>query len=658
MKRCPECRRDYYDDSLLYCLDDGSALLEGPLSEDASETAILPSSEARDAIENAGKKKMRISWLVAGFLAAAVLVYGGWRFGRSGSATQGALGIERVTLTPLTNDLGYEGEPTFSVDGETVAYTSNRTGDFEIYIQQVSGGPYRNITESPNSDDVQPAYSPDGKQLAFVSSRSSVSSLRYEGYDLPLMGGDIWVMPALGGNARRVAREGNFPSWSPDGSAILYISGPAYQQKIYRITANGGEPAEIVPKGMSGYDAPRFLLYPVYSGDEKWIAFEADSTNAFGWRQIWVMNSESGEAQPIAQGRSPKWNADSTAIIYSNSEPGRNLSLWQVPFSTSQGKATDKAEPLTVGRGRDIQAAVSRDGRTVAFAGVDFSFNVETLAFDAETGKVSGSPVEITSGRWVSYFQSFSPDGKSIVIESHQDNRSHIWKVQKDSKPVQLTAEAVYEDTIPRWSPDGRNILFKRKQVKDGRPIDTLWRMSDDGANPHVVEADPWAGGISWMPDGRRVVFVSNIDHQIYLLDTANSSRTKLTNEGKIVPILAVNPDGNWVVFQTLESGTIDLKVVGIEGGGSRTVVATPHQDYHPFISPSGKWLYFQRDHKNIWRVPGPAQNWRQAEPEQITNLLESGLFLEDPQISRDGKQLLYAKGNTTSDIWIMKFEK
>src|SRR4030095_4926641 len=42
MKRCPECRRDYYDDSLLYCLDDGSALLEGPASMDEPATAIFP----------------------------------------------------------------------------------------------------------------------------------------------------------------------------------------------------------------------------------------------------------------------------------------------------------------------------------------------------------------------------------------------------------------------------------------------------------------------------------------------------------------------------------------------------------------------------------------------------------------------------------------
>jgi hypothetical protein len=52
--------------------------------------------------------------------------------------------------------------------------------------------------------------------------------------------------------------------------------------------------------------------------------------------------------------------------------------------------------------------------------------------------------------------------------------------------------------------------------------------------------------------------------------------------------------------------------------------------------------------------VPGPAQDWRQAEPEKVTNFPESGLFLEDPQISRDGRWLLYSRGRITGDVWIM----
>jgi Tol biopolymer transport system component len=101
------------------------------------------------------------------------------------------------------------------------------TGNFEIFLKQISGGPDINLTRN-DADDVQPAFSPDGKQIAFVSTRASSSNLLYPGVDFSLLGGDIWVMPTLGGSARRVAESGNFPSWSPDGKMIIYTRGTSW----------------------------------------------------------------------------------------------------------------------------------------------------------------------------------------------------------------------------------------------------------------------------------------------------------------------------------------------------------------------------------------------------------------------------------------------
>ena len=98
----------------------------------------------------------------------------------------------------------------------------------------------------------------------------------------------------------------------------------------------------------------------------------------------------------------------------------------------------------------------------------------------------------------------------------------------------------------------------------------------------------------------------------------------------------------------------MDLRTVSTDGGPSRVVVATPSEDYHPSFSPSGRWLYFQPDHKNLARIPGPAQNWREAKPETVTHFPESGLLVEDFQPSRDGHQLAYARGRMTADVWIL----
>ena len=255
MKRCPEYRKDYLDDSLLYCLDDGSALMQGTVTDEPATIIIDKEGSSRRS------KFWKYAGSGIGIAAMCGILILIWKYGGVSSRRPSTVDLSAVSLTQLTNDPGYEGEPTFSPDGETIAYVSNRSGNFEIYIQQVSGGAYRNISENP-ADDVQPAYSPDGKQIAFVSTRTSSTGLRWEGYDLPFMGGDIWVMPALGGNPRRVATDANFPSWSHDGSSVIYTSGIPFDQKIYRISALGGTPQPIIPHLELASGKPRFLLYP------------------------------------------------------------------------------------------------------------------------------------------------------------------------------------------------------------------------------------------------------------------------------------------------------------------------------------------------------------------------------------------------------------
>jgi Tol biopolymer transport system component len=557
--------------------------------------------------------------------------------------------LDAVTLTPLVIDPNYDGEPTFSPDGDTLAYVTNRTGNFEIFRKQISGGAEINLTQNA-ADEVQPAFSPDGRQIAFVSTRASSTQLIYRNANFALMGGDIWVMPALGGLARRIAESGNFPSWSPDGSALIYTSGPQNTQKILRIPASGGEAREIPLTFKVGDLTSRTFFYPSYSSDGRWIVFEGQQGDA-----IFVVSATGGEPQHVARGRHPVWNADSTAIIYSNGEPGKNYSLWQVPFALASGTVAGDAAPLTVSRGRDTQAAVSRDGKSIAFTGEDVEFNIETMPFDAETGRPMGAPQVITAGHSLNYFFDVAPDRRSVVFETHRGTNFQIWRGDIGKAGVdQLTSDANADDHNPKWSPDGRTIAFTRKGVKEPDGKTTLWLMAQDGANPQPLFEG--VNNIRWMPDGRGIVYHSLLDRQLYVFDLAAKSARRVTSEAGIAGQFTLSSDGRWAVYQsTLNSNNVNVRAVSISDGKSRAVVETPREDYHPFLSPSGKWLYFQPDHKNLYRVPGPAQGWRQAPAEKVTNFPESGLFLEDPQISRDGRQLFYSRASITGDIWIMK---
>lgn len=619
-----------------------------------SNSLISAQMQRPAIIESTPKSRLSLPMLIIGALVVLGIAVVAWLLGRSSvSSRPSTLALESVTLTPLTTEPGYEGEPTFSPDGETIAYVSDRTGNFDIFLKQVSGGPDIQLTTS-TADDVQPAFSPDGKQIAFVSTRSSETGVFYPVTDSPMVGGDIWVMSALGdkgGNARRIAEQGNFPSWSADGKEILYMSQARGQiPKIYRVPSAGGVAREVALKFRADQSPAAYAFYPRSSSDGRWITFQGNND------LIYVVSASGGEPQMIARGKAPAWSADSGAIIYSNKEPGKNLSLWQIPFSLAEGKPAGRAEPLTVSRGWDLHAAVSRNGKMIAFTAEEDSFNVEAVAFDAESGRVGGEPKPLTTGQNINFFVNFAPDARSVVFQSARGSSTHIWRADPGSPPVQLTSDPEFNDTYPRWSPDGHSVSFIRGPVGGPPSSQGLWLMTADGANPQKL-ADGF-GWYAWMPDGHAIVGSSRATRQHVLIDLATKQQRPITNEEGVVQVVTVSPDGKWIAYQTNLSGNLDVRVAPVAGGESRVAVATPRSDFHPFFSPSGRWLYFQPDHKNIYRVPGPAQDWRQAEPEKITDFPESGLFLEDPQISRDGRWLLYSRGRITGDIWIMNLGK
>ncbi len=111
-----------------------------------------------------------------------------------------------TSVARLTHDPDFSESPTWSPDGTMLAFASNRTGNFEIYVRRVEGGQEVNVTNDPGQD-FQPAFSPDGNSIAFVSTRSSRTGMvkigAASGAEFRTFGGDVWVVPALGGQARR-----------------------------------------------------------------------------------------------------------------------------------------------------------------------------------------------------------------------------------------------------------------------------------------------------------------------------------------------------------------------------------------------------------------------------------------------------------------------
>jgi Tol biopolymer transport system component len=197
-------------------------------------------------------------------------------------------GAGETALRQLTQGRASDLEPAWSPDGARIAFMSDRDGNWEIYTIDVEGGDVQRLTDH-QADDWLPAWSPDGRQIAFVSDRDSNR--------------EIYVMEASGDNVRRLTEDGatdTYPAWSPDGKQISFVSNRSGHSELYLISFAGG------PDG--GADGLRQLTHDgasvwvsAWSPDGSHIAFTSDRD---GNREIYVM------AVPTEAGGAPEGSPD------------------------------------------------------------------------------------------------------------------------------------------------------------------------------------------------------------------------------------------------------------------------------------------------------------------------------------------------------------
>ncbi len=154
MKRCPECRRDYLDETLLYCLDDGNMLLEGPASMDGPATAMLPpsnfASEAGTLAQIhttektavfptvAAKKPFQTGrWIAVGVLALLLIGAAAAAYFKFSAIKSPELSFESAKFTRITNH-GSIGDSAISPDGKWMVYVAREGQTASIWLQQVS----------------------------------------------------------------------------------------------------------------------------------------------------------------------------------------------------------------------------------------------------------------------------------------------------------------------------------------------------------------------------------------------------------------------------------------------------------------------------------------------------------------------------------------
>jgi serine/threonine protein kinase/Tol biopolymer transport system component len=567
-------------------------------------------------------------------------------------------------LTRLTSDPGLTFQPALSADGNLLAYASDRSGEgnLDIWVQQVGGGAPIRLTHDP-ADEHAPAFSPDGRAIAFRSERGERG---------------IYVVAALGGDARLIAERGRGPRFSPNGNEIAYFVGDFFYAQIFVVPTSGGQPKQLQL-------GPDFSIagHPLWSHDGKRLLFAGrrQSQSQFDW---WVA-SLTGDP-PIKTGAfaalgrreinlsfeivPAAWEGKEEFVLFS-APSGDTTNVWRIPISSRSGKVSGEPERLTSGAA--LEAFPSAAGDHLVFSSLSSQIDVWSLPVDADSGKVTGELQRLTNDAAADTRPSISQDGTKLAFLSNRSGNNDVWiKDLTSGKETPLTATPIPE-TRARISRDGLTVAYNQ-QGANRQP--SIHVVSAQGGVPKVVCSDCGTLlGIS--ADGKKIIYSPGVGgsplHQ-FMLDVESGQKTEVllsTTYGKYRPLFS--PDGRWFTF-TASVGSNPRRVfVAPSGGGvggreSDWIAVTDAwpTTNQPDWSPDGNLTYFvsgQHGILCIWAQRlDPVTKHRVGQSFEVHHFASSRLSLNnghlaDVSLSVARDKLVFSMGERTGNIWMVKLE-
>jgi serine/threonine protein kinase len=390
----------------------------------------------------------------------------------------------------ITAQSGAEFFPSLAPDGKSLIYASRESGNWDLYWQQIGEKNAVNLTKDSDADDSQPAFSPDGKNIAFRSER---------------MPHGIYLMETTGANVRRISEVGFNPAWSPNGKELV-VSSDRFSEPQTR---------SIIPSPLwiinveTGAKRQLFAgdaVQPSWSPNGQRIAFWALQVGS-GRRDIWTITTN-GEA-PVqvtndeAMDWNPSWSPDGK-FLYFASNRGGSMNFWRLPIDQTSGKPSGAAEPVTTPSTYSQHLSFSQNGKQMVYVQKSESVNLFQRGWDDSEEKVVGDEKAMTqAGRFISG-PDLSPDGERFVYSSQGEKQEDLFLLGKDGTIQQLTNDG-FNDRSPRWSPDGRRIVF----YSDRSGRFEIWLINSDGSGLQQIT---YTSGQSvvypvWSADGGRIIF-------------------------------------------------------------------------------------------------------------------------------------------------------
>jgi Tol biopolymer transport system component len=472
---------------------------------------------------------------------------------------------------PLTARPGYESLPSFSPDGNQIAFDWRGENESEshIYVKLIgTDGPPLQLTSGPSSD-YNPVWSPDGRFIAFLR-------------DLPETAA-ILLIPALGGPAHKIAeiRLADVPpprlAWSPDGKSLVisHKDSPKEPAALFAVAIDTGEKRRLnsPPSALGDVSGD---TNPAFSPDGRTLAFirVSDFRTELYLLPVSDALQPVGEAKRIPLGHlsfAPAWTEDGREIIFLSWHQG----LWRIGVS---GSDTRSAEPARLPFGDNaLWPTISRRGHRLAYSNGSFTNSgIWRMAAPGGPSARDGTGARSSNRSFIFSTQNdsapqFSPDGTRIAFVSERSGHSEIWVCNSDGlSPVKLTSFHGPVVITPRWSPDGGRIAFDSDAA--GGNFD-IWVIGADGGKPVPMTTHPASDGIpSWSHDGRWIYFDSarTGEQQVWKMPADGGEAIQLTRDGGWAPL--ESPDGKFLYYTKYTFNT-SLWKVPLGGGQAAKVL-------------------------------------------------------------------------------------
>jgi eukaryotic-like serine/threonine-protein kinase len=463
------------------------------------------------------------------------------------------------------------------------------------------------------------SFSPDGNYIYFVRSDKSTTLYHY-----------LYVMPVLGGMPRQLIRDIDCPvSFSPDGKQFAFERGVPERNlmevRIANADGSGDHALASLPAVVN------FIFGAAWSPDGKTIALPLlKGGKEIKWALV-AINVANGNVQELFSGSQfvgrPAWLPDgSSMLVPIGLLPENRSQLWLVSYPSGEKRrfSNDLSDyGVKLDLTRDGQMLVALEGRR--------SSHIWMLPQGH-----SDQAKQITSGETADSAVSPGPNGKLLVRSRATD----LVLMNADGSQRTLLRPNL-RNFISMSNCGDRYLVFDSFEENKLR----LLRTDADGSNPVKLSEDVLGSDCS--PDGRWVLYASG--QKLYRLPIEGGAPTEVVN----LPLGGsgvCSPDGKWIAYEFQEGSPVPMpkiEVIPAVGGAPVNVFTRPSGTLGFHWSPDQKGLQYlltRNGATNVWEQPLAG-----GAPHQVTNFASGRIF--NFSWTRDGKQLLLAKGEETSDV-------